>query len=646
MALTTVVPNEVRLADVTADELTEILKEAHLPSLLVTLAFLTGDMTLLKDEFKPATVSVSLGMDPSGGLTPEVQECAREEALHALLRYREVGNFEPARLCNAQLQELMQFITGPVDEAYIPLMIHELGIPVDLGAPQWKKDDLSPGTTFRVAIIGAGMSGIVAAHRLQQAGIPYVVFERSADVGGVWLDNHYPGARLDTSNFTYSYSFSQHGTWEDQYSTRDAVLGYLQGVADDFGIRDNIRFNSSVSAAKFDDETGTWALIVHGPDGKSEEVRTEAVISAVGQLNEPNIPEIEGASTFKGESWHTARWNDEVNLTGKRVAVIGTGASAFQVIPKIAEIASELTVFQRTPAWVIPTPGYTKRLPAGLRWLLENLQHYHRFYRFNQFWVNVDGIRYLAVVDPEWKHPVSVSEKNEGMRAALEKFLRTSFEDRPDLADKLVPQYPPYAKRTLRDDGTWSTALKRENVALVTDRITRITETGVVTDDGILHEVDVIVYGTGFRASDFLSTLQLKGRNGKTLDEQWGGDARAYYGITIPNFPNLFCLYGPNTNLNVNGSVVMFSEAAVEYTLECIQSLLRSGHKTMEVRQAPFDEYNKRIDDTSKSLAVGVSNVNSWYKNKFGRVSQNWPLTTLEYWEGTRGPRPGDYYYK
>jgi 4-hydroxyacetophenone monooxygenase len=424
------------------------------------------------------------------------------------------------------------------------------------------------------------------------------------------------------------------------------VLGYLQGVADDFGIRDNIRFNSSVSAANFDDETGTWALTVNGPDGESQEFRTEAVISAVGQLNEPNIPDIEGANAFKGESWHTARWNDEVNLEGKRVAVIGTGASAFQVIPKIAEVASELTVFQRTPAWVIPTPGYTKPLPAGLRWLLENLQHYHRFYRFNQFWVNVDGIRYLAVVDPEWEHPISVSEKNEGMRAALEKFLRTSFADRPDLADKLVPQYPPYAKRTLRDDGTWSTALKRENVDLVTDRITRITETGVVTEDGILHEVDLIIYGTGFRASEFLSTVKLEGRNGKTLEEQWGGDARAYYGITIPNFPNLFCLYGPNTNLNVNGSVVMFSEAAVEYTLECIQSLLKSGHQTMEVRQAPFDDYNRRIDDTSKTLAVGVSKVNSWYKNKFGRVSQNWPLTTLEYWEGTRGPRPGDYYYK
>jgi 4-hydroxyacetophenone monooxygenase len=645
MAPTMVVPNDVRLADVSADELTEILKDAHIPSLLVTLAFLTGDLTLLKEEFRPATVSVSLGMDPSGGLSPEVQESARRVALEALLRYREEGNFEPARLNTGQLQELMQFITGPVDEAYIPLMIHELGIPVDLGAPTWNKQDVAPGTTFRVAIIGAGMSGLVAAHRLQQAGIPYIVFERSIDVGGVWLDNDYPGARLDTSNFTYSYSFSQHGTWEDQYSTRDAVLGYLQGVADDFGIRENIRFNTKVTSAIFDDDAGTWTLTVTGPDG-TEEITTQAVISAVGQLNEPNIPDIEGARNFKGHSWHTARWNHDVDLSGKRVAVIGTGASAFQVIPKIAEIASQLTVFQRTPAWVIPTPGYTKVLPVGLRWLLENLQHYHRFYRFNQFWVNVDGIRYLAVVDPEWKHPVSVSEKNEGMRAALETFLRTSFADRQDLADKLVPKYPPYAKRTLRDDGTWSSALRRENVTMVTDRITRITETGVETEDGTLHEVDAIVYGTGFRASDFLSTLKLKGKGGKTLDEQWGGDARAYYGITIPNFPNLFCLYGPNTNLNVNGSVVLFSEAAVEYTLACIQSLLESNHKTMEIRQEPFDEFNKHIDDTSKTLAVGVSDVNSWYKNKFGRVSQNWPLTTLDYWEGTRGPRPGDYDYK
>lgn len=236
-----------------------------------------------------------------------------------------------------------------------------------------------------------------------------------------------------------------------------------------------------------------------------------------------------------------------------------------------------------------------------------------------------------------------MSGKNEEVRLKLVEFLRESFEDRPDILSQIVPNYPPYAKRSVRDDGTWAAALKKDNVTLTSSGILSIEEHGIRTQDDVLHGCDVIIYGTGFRASEFLSTIDIRGRNSVDLQEQWAGDARAYWGITIPNFPNFFCLYGPNTNLNVNGSTVLFSEAAVEYTLECIKLLPTTGHRALDIGWEAFDEYNEWIDASNKLVAAGVSTVNSWYRNALGRLSQNWPLTTLEYWNGTRTPKVADY---
>jgi 4-hydroxyacetophenone monooxygenase len=637
-------PDTTSLPDVSTEMLRRIIKDAYLPALLTTLAHLTGDWSLVDDEYRSGGPITNLGLDPTGGMSAATRAKASEHALTVLLKYRDGGYPQPPPPTRADLLRLMQFSTGPVSAEYGPLLAHELGLPVDNGAPRWTLSEVAPGRTFRVAVIGAGMSGLVAAHRLGQAGIPYVVFERNPDVGGVWFANNYPGARLDTSNLTYSYSFDQR-TWDDQYSKRDDVLEYFRAIADDHGIAPNIRFRTAVTDGEFDSGSGTWTLRVRNPDGSTEQLAFEAVVSAVGQLSEPNVPDIPGRDSFAGPAWHMARWNHEADLAGQRITLTGTGASAFQVVPEVAAKAAHLTIFQRTPAWVLPTPGYTSQLPAGQRWLLRNLPHYNRWLRFHTFWIQVEGIRHLAVVDPQWRHPVSVSAQNEAMRASLETFIRTTFADRPDLADKLVPAYPPYAKRTVRDDGTWTTALRRPNVSLETTAIERITPRGILTADGTLHEADVIVFGTGFKASDFLSSLSLRGPDGVTLSEAWNGDARAYYGISVPGFPNLFCLYGPNTNLNVNGSTVLFSEAGVEHILSCIKSLLTSGHRAMTVRRDVLEGFNARIDAACLTLAVGVATVNTWYKNKFGRVSQNWPLSTLEYWEGTRRPAEEDYDY-
>lgn len=625
------------------DFLRAVLQEAELPALLPALAQALGDLDLIRHDAGPGTGPIGAIVPPQGGMSAEVQADARRLALAGLQRLRDAGPKPLDAGDTSALRELMQFITGPISEDYLPLAEHELAFPEDTGAPTWTAEELAPGREFRVAIVGAGMSGMVAAHRLRQAGVEVTVFEKNSDVGGTWLENAYPGCRLDTSNFGYSYSFAQTRDWPQQYSPRDAIFSYFRGVAEQFELLSMVHFNSEVTEMAFDEASSSWRLSVVEAGGSKVTHEADAVISAVGQLNRANIPNIPGRETFRGRAWHTAHWDHSADLTGLKVAVIGTGASAFQVIPSIANVVGELSVFQRTPPWILPAPDYHADVRAGMKWLLQHVPNYHRWYRFFQFWTTVEGRRLYVQVDPTWEHPVSVSAYNEELRLALEGYLAEQFADRPDLLAKVVPNYPPGAKRMLRDNGTWAATLKRSNVDLVTDGIARIEPTGIRTTDGVLHEADVIIYGTGFRASEFLMPMSVRGRGGVELHEQWGADVRAYLGVTIPEFPNLFCLYGPNTNLVVNGSIVLFSEMAAEYVLDSIRLLLTTGNRTMEVTSPVFEEYNRRIDEANRQMAWGASGVNSWYKSASGRVSQNWPLTILDYWQATRQARPEEY---
>jgi 4-hydroxyacetophenone monooxygenase len=613
--------------------LQQAVQDAELPALLTALAMCTGDTSILRPELRPP-LSQDDGLPPAqGGMSPEAQAQARAIAFEALRRYRDAGSPAPV-VDDARLRNIMSFITGEVHEDYGDLLRHEMALPRDHGRPSWSKEAIAPDRPFFVVIIGAGMAGIVAAHRLAQAGVRFVVLERNSDVGGVWFENQYPGCRLDTSNFAYSYTFAQRDDWPHFFSTQDEVRSYLAKVVDDQGLRPRIEFETNVQSAVFDETSRTWHVTAQGLDG-TRRFEAQAVISAVGQLNEPNFPAIPGLDTFAGPSLHTARWQPDVDLEGRRVAFIGTGASGYQAIPELAADVSHLSIFQRSSPWAVPAARYHYQLPDGLAWLFRRVPYYHRWYRFYQFWTAVEGRRPYAEVDPAWQTPGSVSDKNELLRKRLIEHLSGQYEDRPDLLAKVIPDYPPFAKRMLMDNGIWAHTLHRDNVDLVTDRIKAVTPTGIVTDNGELHPCDVIVYGTGFRASEFLSSMSVIGRSGIRLQDQWHGDARAYLGINIPNFPNLFCLYGPNTNLVVNGSLVLFAECAVEYVLESIRQMLVEEYDSLEIRGDVCDRYNEEIDAANRGMAWGVDNVDSWYKNKFGRVSQNWPLTTIEYWRRT-----------
>ncbi|MDV7352744.1 NAD(P)/FAD-dependent oxidoreductase [Rhodococcus oxybenzonivorans] len=626
------------------EQLRTAVQVAELPSLLPAVAYLTGDQTILRDELRPGVHPIPLGLEPQGGLSALAQDLGRTLAFEALRDWHGAGRPAAPAYAPEELRPLMEFVTGPVDTDYLSLFLGQLGFGDTDSA--WTLEQVRSDRDFHVVVIGAGMSGLAAAHRLADAGVSFTVLERNDDVGGVWLENTYPGCQLDTSNFCYSYSFAQHAGWRYQYSRRDSILEYFQNFADQQSLRSHVRFRQTVERAQFDEGPGLWRLTVRdttAEPAKIEVIEAHAVISAVGQLNTPAYPSVPGLDSFDGDSWHTARWNHDVDLTGKRVAVIGTGASSFQVVPEIVDAAAEVVLFQRTPPWIMPTPNYHAELPAGLRWLLREVPGYHRWFRFLQFWVGVEGRRRYAVVDPQWDTPGSISRDNQALRQALEEHLSREFEDRPDLLPHVIPDYPPYAKRMLRDDGRWAATLKRDDVRVVIQPITGVVSRGIDTADGASHEVDVIIYGTGFRASEFLAPMEVVGRGGLRLHDFWGGEPRANVGVAVPNFPNLFLLYGPNTNLVVNGSIVLFSEAEVDYVMACLRTLLEADARTIDCKSEALDRFYERVDEASAAMAFGVDGVSSWYKSASGRVSQNWPLSTFEFWQRTRGPEPDEY---
>ena len=625
------------------EELHKVLEDAVLPPLLVALAHVTGDLSLLRDDLR---IDPALIGEPQGGLTEAQQATGRELAFETLRRYRDAGSPPPAVPSEHDLVAMMEWVTGSeLMREYVPLLEEELAVTGDdRRAPGWTKDELAPDVPYQVAVIGAGMSGLLAAYRLRQAGVPFVVFEKNQDVGGTWWENTYPGCRVDNPNHNYSYSFAQRHDWPMHYSTQDVLAGYFRDFAEQHDLLRHIRFDTTVASATWSDADRRWTVRTRTGDGATEDVDVDAVISAAGQLNRPHVPEIAGRDSFAGTSFHSARWPAELDLTGKRVAVIGTGASAAQFIPIIAEQAAELVIFQRTPAWFAPTPNYHDPVEDGLRWLYRHVPFYSEWNRFFIFWTMGDGQLAYVTGDPAWEDKdASVSAMNDEFRSLLMGYLEGQFADRPDLLDKVRPAYPPGSKRMLRDNGVWARALTRDNVELVTSGVQEINPSGVLGADGGQRDLDVIIYGTGFLAQKFLTPMKVIGRDGVDLHELWGDEASAYLGVTVPSFPNLYLLYGPNTNLVVNGSIIYFSECGVRYILGCLRLALQHGGHALEVREDVHHTFKQRVDERNSQMAWGISTVNTWYKNAAGHITQNWPYSLLEYWERTREPDPADY---
>ncbi len=618
--------------------------DAHLPSLIAALVHLTGDIGLITGDIKPI---YDFFGDGQGGLTEKQRARVQAYAFDAIKSFLAQGKTKLARPPAQTVRRLMNFVAGAeIPEHYAPFLLEELALEGgDPKAGDWGEDiPCNIKQSFQVLIIGAGMSGILAAIRLQQAGVPYTIVDKNSDVGGTWFENTYPGCRVDNPNHLYSYSFEPYYDWPQHYSTQDELYAYFRRVAEKYGVRQKVRFDTEVVEAVYDERRCLWSVHLRTKRGNEERLEANAIISAVGQLNRPKFPDIKGFEKFKGVRFHSGAWDHSTVLKGKRVAVIGTGASAFQFVPAIAAEVSKLFVFQRTPPWLAPTPDYHEKVGEGQKWLLKHVPFYARWYRFWLFWMLTDSIYPLVKADPAWNGPkTAVGAANDMLREVLVQYLKVQTGGDEAFFRKCLPLYPPGGKRTVRDNGVWIAALKRPNVELVTEQIREITANGIVTGDGKEYAVDAIICGTGFQASGFLQPMKFKGRGGIDLHGQWGGDARAYLGITVPGFPNLFMMYGPNTNIVVNGSIIFFSECEIRYIVGCIEMLLRNGCAVMEPKKSVHDAYNEAIDAANALMAWGVPQVTSWYKNAKGRVTQNWPFPLVDYWSRTREPDPADF---
>jgi cation diffusion facilitator CzcD-associated flavoprotein CzcO len=464
---------------------------------------------------------------------------------------------------------------------------------------------------YRVVIIGAGFGGIGMAIALKQAGInDFVVLDRADDLGGTWRDNSYPGLTCDVPSQLYSFSF-RPWRWSRRYPARDEILRYLHALVAEHDLGPHLRFRSAVATAVFDDRAATWQLTM--ADGS--ELQATAVISAVGQLGRPALPEIAGRDEFAGPSWHSGRWNHEVSLAGRRVAVVGTGASAIQFVPEIAKVAAHVDIYQRSAPYVLPKADRPYR-PAEQQ-VFDRVPMVRKADRLRIFLYGelltsgfVLSPKLLAAPMRLWR-----------------RHLNAQIAD-PQLRAKCVPDYVMGCKRVVFSND-WYPALTRPHVDLVTDPIERIAPDGVVSADGVTRPAEVIIYGTGFRAVDFLTPLRVTGLDGWRLEDAWRDGAKAYLGIAVAGFPNFFLLYGPNTNLGGN-SILYMLEGQIDYVLGAIRALSEGQLGWLDVRADVQDTFTRWVASASRS-SVWETGCHSWYTTSAGRNTNNWPDHTFLY---------------
>jgi 4-hydroxyacetophenone monooxygenase len=628
-----------------ADEtrLRAALRDADTVPLMLLAGQLTGEDALLEHATKFITGGWSFLNTIPDDLRAEIRERV-VDALRALAdgTARDVPKPSPARF-----RRLLSLGVGEtLPELYAEAMLEEWPQGTgDLRAVQWRKPVDTPAKAkLHVAIIGAGASGICLGVKLRTAGIPFMIYEKNPELGGTWFENSYPGCAVDIPNAAYSFSFAPNPHWSREFSGRDELWAYLKKIAADYDVTRSIEFNTEIVSAAFDETASNWRLTVKRRDGATSEIRAPVIACAVGQLNRPSVPKLPGLDRFGGKVIHTAQWDHDYDLAGKRVALIGTGASAMQAGPSIAPIVQRLSIFQRSPAWVAYNPNYLKDVSEGMRWCLANIPFLERWHRFLMWWAGSDALHPVLQKDPSWPTPdVSLNQKSHELRGRLIDHITKEVGDDPELLAKVIPTYPPYGKRMLRDNN-WYKTLKRDNVDLVAAGIEAIDETGITDCDGKRYPLDAIILATGFHASRMLWPITITGRDGKTIRDVWGDDdPRAYMGITVPGFPNMFVLYGPNTNLSHGGSIFFHAECQSRHITLCLREMIETGKTVIECKQAVHDDYNARVDAAHEKMIWTHGGMNTWYRNQRGRVTTNSPWRIIDYWDMTRVLNTDDY---
>ncbi len=483
----------------------------------------------------------------------------------------------------------------------------------------------------RVVIVGGGLSGLGMAIQLTRAGLrDFTIVEQSAGVGGTWRDNSYPGSGCDVPSHLYSFSFASTAEWTRRFADQGEILTYAEELVDRFGLGPHLRLGTTVDSVTLDEESGRWTVSVTSAEGH---VRLEAdtVVFACGQLNRPYVPDLEGIGTFAGPVWHSARWDHSVDLNGRRVAVVGSGASAIQFVPPVAAEAAGVTIYQRSPNYVGPKKDRPYR--QSTRRLLRRVTPLARAYRWWIYWSL--EFRWIWFRKDSWA--------GDRLRQLFEKELRAGV-----VSDRLpeavvVPDYPIGCKRILISND-WYPTLLRPTVEVVDDPIDHLEADGIVTADGARRPADVLIFGTGFSTTDFLAHIPVTGEDGKTLAEAWKDGARAYRGTAVPGFPNCYLLYGPNTNLGHN-SILFMVERQLNLVLQALAVQTAASTASEAPRVGVYADAYRLDDERTQAMMAGtawVANCHSWYKATSGRVTNNWPTWTVRYWWDTLRLRPSE----
>ena len=618
--------------------LAEAIAIANIPTLLMVLVQMTGDQRWIQDPYRPSRAG-GMGDNDMGGLSPALQAEIRAAALTAITSWH-AGT--PVAIPEPGPELLVEMLSWAMGEAVPPEYGRMTG--AQLGLPQAQPTTpLRVPDGFHVLIIGAGVSGMCAAVSLQRAGVPFTILEKHTTVGGVWWENRYPGAGVDTPNHLYSYSFAPYD-WTQYFALRDELHAYLEHVADQFQLRPSIRFGTEVRSATYDQAEQRWAVEVRNADGSDETLHAPMVFSAIGIFNPLKVPDIPGLDTFDGPCFHTGNWPADVDLTGKRVAIIGNGASAMQVGPEIQDLVQSLTIFQRSPQWAAPFEHFRKPVPDSLRFLLREVPLYRAWYRVRLGWTFNDRVHPSLQKDPSWPHPErSLNAINDAHREYFTRYIRNEVGERTDLLEHIVPTYPPFGKRMLMDNG-WYRMLTNERVELVTDSVASIGPDRVMTDDGREFEADVLVLATGFDVLRFISTYEITGRSGRTLRDTWEDDnAKAYLGLAMPDFPNLFVLYGPNTQPGHGGSLIFVIEMQLRYIMDLMRQMFEHDIAVVECRQDVHDDYNAEVDHAHENMVWTHPGMQTYYRNARGRVVVNMPYRNVDMFERTRHADLAEY---
>ncbi len=615
--------------------LQDALPQADLRVLLMVLFHHTGDEKWLQPPYSPRR-NVRLIADEDAGLAPEIQNEIRTAALEVLSDSKAPALPDPDE---ATLNRMMTHsLSEQVPPEYAPMMREQMGFQA-LGSTIAK-----PQTTPEkpIVIIGAGCAGIALGKLLNDLGLAYIILEKNQGVGGTWWENTYPGAGVDTPNHAYSFSFGKSHRWSRYFSPQSEIQDYLSGKADEFNVRENIRFGIEVSRIDWQADSQSWLVSYMGPEGEGT-LDAPILVSAVGQISLSKTPDIPGLKDFKGPLFHSSQWPKDLDIRGKKIAIVGTGASSMQIAPSIADEVGELTIFQRSPQWARPIPRYHETLSEGAQYLLEHVPFYAAWFRFTMFWRYGDGLLPHLKIDPDWPHPErSLNRINEKHREEMADYITEKLASRPELIAKSMPSYPPYGKRILLDNGWYDTLLK-PNVTLHNEGVSSFTDSQITGDAGSVCTPDIVVMATGFEVTKMASRLNITGPKG-TLSEVWDGDdPQAYLGISVPDFPNLFMMAGPTTGLGHGGSGMFIAECHAHYIANTIVTMVNEGIDQMAATAQAQDAYMSDFNKGHENMIWMHPGMTTYYRNSKGRVYSVMPWRLVDYWNMTREVKLADY---